>query len=63
MTAEPNFPSHEEQQMSKQSQQAKDLADHYVDQLSGWGKVTTRPLFGAVALYASRENALLRPYL
>ena len=36
--------------MSKQSEQAKHLADHYVDQLSDWGKITTRPLFGAVAL-------------
>lgn len=35
--------------MSKQSQ--KQLAEHYVDQLSDWAKITTRPLFGAVALY------------
>jgi len=41
--------------MSKQSQQTKHLADHYVDQLSGWGKITTRPLFGAVALYRSDQ--------
>ncbi|WFU23192.1 TfoX/Sxy family protein [Bradyrhizobium sp. CB1717] len=27
------------------------MADHYVDQLSDWAKITTRPLFGAVALY------------
>lgn len=39
--------------MPKQSQQTQHLADHYVDQLSGWGKITTRPLFGAVALYRS----------
>ena len=37
--------------MSKQSEQAKHLAEHYVDQLSDWAKITTRPLFGAVALY------------
>lgn len=37
--------------MSKQSEQTKKLAEHYVDQLSDWGKITTRPLFGAVALY------------
>jgi DNA transformation protein and related proteins len=39
--------------MSKKSEQAKHLADHYVDQLSEWAKITTRPLFGAVALYRS----------
>ena len=37
--------------MSKQSEQTKKLAEHYVDQLSDWAKITTRPLFGAVALY------------
>ncbi|KOF14377.1 TfoX, N-terminal [Ensifer adhaerens] len=37
--------------MSKQSEQTKKLADHYVDQLSDWAKLTTRPLFGAIALY------------
>jgi DNA transformation protein len=37
--------------MSKQSEETKKLADHYVDQLSDWAKITTRPLFGAVALY------------
>jgi DNA transformation protein len=37
--------------MSKQPEQAKHLAEHYVDQLSDWAKITTRPLFGAVALY------------
>jgi DNA transformation protein and related proteins len=37
--------------MSKQSEQTQKLADQYVDQLSDWAKVTTRPLFGAVALY------------
>ena len=35
--------------MSKQSE--KQIAEHYVDQLSAWSKITTRPLFGAVALY------------
>ena len=37
--------------MSKQIVQAQHLADHYVDQLSDWAEITTRPLFGAVALY------------
>ncbi|MGO4317953.1 TfoX/Sxy family protein [Agrobacterium sp. MCAB5] len=37
--------------MSKQSEQTKHLAEHYVDQLSDWAKITTKPLFGAVALY------------
>jgi DNA transformation protein len=30
---------------------AKQLAAHYVDLLADWARVTTRPLFGAVALY------------
>ena len=37
--------------MPKQSERTKRLADQYVDQLSNWAKITTRPLFGAVALY------------
>jgi DNA transformation protein len=37
--------------MSKNSERTKHLAEHYVDQLSEWAKITTRPLFGAVALY------------
>ena len=37
--------------MTQQSRRTQALADHYVDQLSQWGKITTRPLFGAVALY------------
>ena len=37
--------------MSKQSEQARQLVNYYVDQLSGWSLITTRPLFGAVALY------------
>lgn len=37
--------------MSRQSEQTKKLADYYVDQLSDWSHTTTRPLFGAVALY------------
>ena len=37
--------------MPEQSKQTQHLADHYVDQLSDWAKITTRPLFGAVALY------------
>ncbi len=36
--------------MSKHFEEGKKLADHYVDQLSDWAKITTRPLFGAVAL-------------
>ena len=36
--------------MSKQSEQARQLVNYYVDQLSGWSHITTRPLFGAVAL-------------
>lgn len=39
--------------MSEQSEQTQKRADHYVDQLSDWAKVTTRPLFGAVARYRS----------
>jgi DNA transformation protein and related proteins len=37
--------------MSKQIVQAKHSAHHYIDQFSDWAKITTRPLFGAVALY------------
>lgn len=37
--------------MTSQSQKAQALADHYVDQLASWATITTRPLFGAVALY------------
>ncbi|UXN70352.1 TfoX/Sxy family protein [Devosia neptuniae] len=41
--------------MSKQSEQTRHLAEHYVDQLSDWAKITTRPLFGAVALYRNEH--------
>jgi DNA transformation protein len=41
--------------MSKKSEQTKHLAEHYVDQLSDWAKITTRPLFGAVALYRNDQ--------
>ena len=41
--------------MTKQSEQTQKLADHYVDQLSDWAKITTRPLFGAVALYRNEH--------
>lgn len=41
--------------MSQHSAQMQKLADHYVDQLAGWAKVTTRPLFGAVALYRGKQ--------
>ena len=37
--------------MTPQSRKTQELADHYVDQLSSLGNITTRPLFGAVALY------------
>jgi len=37
--------------MSKQSEQARQLVNYYVDQLSGWSHITTRLLFSAVALY------------
>ena len=37
--------------MSRQSQNTKRLAYHFVDKLSDWAKLTTRPLFGAEALY------------
>lgn len=36
--------------MSGRNDQAKRLAAHYVDLLSDWAAVTTRPLFGAIAL-------------
>jgi DNA transformation protein and related proteins len=45
----------EELVVSKQAEQTQKLADHYVDQLSDWAKVTTRPLFGAVALYRNEH--------
>jgi hypothetical protein len=35
-------------EMAKQSEQAKQLVNYYVDQLAGWSHITTRPLFGAV---------------
>ncbi|MGE7472049.1 TfoX/Sxy family protein [Bosea sp. NPDC003192] len=37
--------------MTKQSEQARRLAELYVEQLSDWAKIKTKPLFGAVALY------------
>ena len=37
--------------MSKPNDQAKQLAASYVDILSDWATLTTRPLFGAIALY------------
>jgi len=37
--------------MTQQSQKTQALADFYVDQLSSWAKITTRAMFGAVALY------------
>ncbi|RQS06294.1 TfoX/Sxy family protein [Burkholderia sp. Bp8998] len=37
--------------MTKLTKQSRELAEHYAEQLSGWGQITTRSLFGAVALY------------
>lgn len=37
--------------MTKQSEQARKLADHYVHELADWSRITIRPLFGALALY------------
>ncbi|MBX9447022.1 TfoX/Sxy family protein [Dickeya chrysanthemi] len=37
--------------MTKLTGQGKALAAHYAGELSGWAPITTRPLFGAVALY------------
>ncbi|QRQ11555.1 TfoX/Sxy family protein [Acinetobacter pittii] len=37
--------------MTQQSKKNQALADYYVDQLSSWAKITTRQMFGAVALY------------
>ncbi|WP_101506822.1 TfoX/Sxy family protein [Erwinia sp. B116] len=37
--------------MTKLAGQGKALAVHYAGELSGWAPITTRPLFGAVALY------------
>uniref|UniRef100_UPI003F491E56 TfoX/Sxy family protein n=1 Tax=Ensifer adhaerens TaxID=106592 RepID=UPI003F491E56 len=37
--------------MSKLSEQTRKLAEFYIDQLSDWAPIKTRPLFGAMALY------------
>ncbi|KVM84644.1 TfoX/Sxy family protein [Burkholderia stagnalis] len=37
--------------MPKLTKQSRGLAAHYAEELSGWAPVTTKPLFGAVALY------------
>jgi DNA transformation protein len=37
--------------MTTQFQKTAALAAHYIDQLSSWARITTRPLFGAVAFY------------
>ncbi|CAG74495.1 conserved hypothetical protein [Pectobacterium atrosepticum SCRI1043] len=37
--------------MTKLTGQGRALAEHYAGELSGWAPITTRPLFGAVALY------------
>ncbi|VGQ09616.1 hypothetical protein SB5439_04743 [Klebsiella variicola] len=42
--------------MATRMRQSSELAGYYVDELSGWARVTTRPLFGAIALY--RENQI-----
>ncbi|HAT1611223.1 TPA: TfoX/Sxy family protein [Raoultella planticola] len=36
--------------MTRLTAQSKALAVHYAGELSGWAHITTRPLFGAVAL-------------
>ena len=41
--------------MTEQARKTQELADHYVDQLSPWAKITTRPLFGAIALYRHEQ--------
>ncbi|HEY5798002.1 MAG TPA: TfoX/Sxy family protein [Bosea sp. (in: a-proteobacteria)] len=46
--------------MKKRSSQEIHLADHFVELLADWANVTTRPLFGAVALYrADRVFAMV----
>ena len=37
--------------MTTQFQKTELLAAHYIDQLSSWARIDTRPLFGAVAFY------------
>ncbi|MEC5317693.1 TfoX/Sxy family protein [Brenneria populi subsp. brevivirga] len=37
--------------MTTQFQKTEALAADYIDQLSSWARIATRPLFGAVALY------------
>lgn len=37
--------------MTKLTRQSRELAEHYASELSGLGPITTRPLFGAIALY------------
>ncbi|MBF8668361.1 TfoX/Sxy family protein [Pseudomonas putida] len=41
--------------MTQQSEKTQALADHYVDLLCSWAKLTTRPLFGAVAIYRNGQ--------
>ncbi|HWU14355.1 MAG TPA: TfoX/Sxy family protein [Caulobacter sp.] len=50
-----NFRARKDMIVSKQSEQTQRLAAHYVDQLSDWGQITTRPLFGAIALYRNKR--------
>lgn len=37
--------------MTKLTGQDRTLAEHYAGEISDWAPITTRPLFGAVALY------------
>jgi DNA transformation protein len=41
--------------MKKITNQNNELAQYYAEQLSGWARITTRPLFGAVALYRDHQ--------
>ncbi|WP_461313730.1 TfoX/Sxy family protein [Acinetobacter sp. GN11] len=43
--------SKKDPRMTQQSKKNQAIADYYVDQLSSWAKITTRQMFGAVALY------------
>lgn len=41
--------------MATLTKQSRKLAAHYAEELSGWAPITTRPLFGAVALYRDEQ--------
>jgi DNA transformation protein len=40
--------------MAKQSEKTRQLAEHYIDLLTRW-EISTRPLFGAVALFRNEH--------